>query len=144
MSVQTVNAKCGIEDRINTSKNLIFVFDAKNSGIDPDMTPVGWQLEGISGKSIPHVYSIDNTTYSRFVFDIDIRRATATSGAKLFLPAFLIILVSLLSLLLRGDRVSTRITVNSTMLLATILLHIRMEDGLPYISYLNMLNRVTS
>lgn len=125
-----------IEDRINTTRSLIYVFDAKNSSIDPDATLIGWQLKGYSGGSIPHIYSIENTTFSRFFFDVDIRRAAATSGVKLFLPVFLIILVSLLSLLFKGDRISTRITVNSTMLLATILLHLRMEDGLPNISYL--------
>jgi len=125
-----------IEDRINTTRSLIYVFDAKNSSIDSDATLIGWELKGFSGGSIPHFYSIYNATFSRFVFDVDIKRETATSGVKLLLPVFLIILVSLLSLLFKGDRVSTRITVNSTMLLATILLHLRMEEGLPSISYL--------
>ncbi len=124
-----------IEDRINTTKSLIYVFDAKNSSIDSNAALVGWQLKGYSGRSIPHFYSIYNETYSRFVFDVDIRRTNVTSGFKLLLPVFLIILVSLLSLLFKGDRVSTRITVNSTMLLATILLHLRMQEGLPSISY---------
>ena len=125
-----------IEDQLNTTRSLIYVFDSKNSGIDHNATLVGWQLESFNGGQIPHQYSIDNSTFSRFLFDINIRRATVTSTVKLFLPVFLVIIVSLLSLLFKGDRVSTRITVNSTMLLATVLLHLRMGEGLPPISYL--------
>jgi hypothetical protein len=125
-----------IEDQLNATGSLSYVFDSKNSSIDPNATLVGWQLESFNGGQILHRYSIYNTTFSRFSFDINIRRATVTSTVKLFLPVLLVIIVSLLSLLFKGDRVSTRITVNSTMLLATVLLHLRMGEGLPPISYL--------
>jgi hypothetical protein len=125
-----------IEDEINTTGSLIYIFDEKNSGIDPDATLVGWQSEGFSGGQIIHRYPNFNGTFSRFFFDINIRRATVASTVKLFLPVLLVIIVSLLSLLFKGDKVSTRITVNSTMLLATVLLHFRMGEGLPPIPYL--------
>jgi hypothetical protein len=38
-----------IEDRVNTTRSLIYVFDAKNSSIDHDATLIGWQLKGFSG-----------------------------------------------------------------------------------------------
>ncbi|RQW77974.1 MAG: hypothetical protein EHM14_13145 [Methanothrix sp.] len=125
-----------IEDETNTTGSLIYIFDEKNSGIDPDVTMVGWQSEGFSGGQIIHQYPNFNGTFSRFFFDINIRRAKVASTVKLFLPVLLVIIVSLLSLLFKGDRVSTRITVNSTMLLATVLLHFRMGEGLPPIPYL--------
>jgi hypothetical protein len=114
---------------------MIFVFDKANSSVDPDLGLVGWVVDGFKGESQTHTYLINNSTYSRFAFDIYVKRAATTSMVMLFLPAALLVFVSLLSLLLKGQRLSNRITLNGTMLLAAILLHLRIAANLPTRSY---------
>jgi hypothetical protein len=102
---------------------------------------VGWILEGFKGETITHTYQVNNSTYSRLVFDIYVKRAATTSAVMLFLPTALIVFVSLLTLLLKGQRLSNRISLNGTMLLAAILLHLRLTADLPTRSYLTFADR---
>jgi hypothetical protein len=129
------------EDRQNTSDKMIFVFDRKNSSLESDLTLVGWIIEGFDGETREHTYTLNNSTFSRLVFDLYVRRAATTSVVILFLPATLLVLVSLLTMLLKGERLSNRITLNGTMLLAAILLHLRIAADLPTISYLTLADR---
>ena len=129
------------EDRQNTSDKMIFVFDRKNSSLESDLTLAGWIVEGFDGETREHTYTLNNSTFSRLVFDLYVRRAATTSVVILFLPAALLVFVSLLTMLLKGQWLSNRISLNGTMLLAAILLHLRIAAGLPTISYLTLADR---
>jgi len=130
-----------IEDRGNASNVMVFAFDGKNSSVEPDLGLVGWILEGFKGETVTHTYQVNDSTYSRLVFDIYVRRAATTSAVMLILPAALLVFVSLLTLLLKGQRLSNRISLNGTMLLAAILLHLRIAADLPTRSYLTFADR---
>jgi hypothetical protein len=125
-----------IEDRTNTSDSLIYKFNATDSGMDPEVTLVGWQLDGYNATISPHEYSVYNQTFTRLIFNIEISRHKITAGIKFFLPVALIVIVALLSMLFKADRISNRITVNSTMILAAVLLHLRLESDIPASAYL--------
>jgi hypothetical protein len=110
---------------------MVFVFDGKNSSVEPDLGLVGWILDEFKGEPITHTYQVNNSACSHLVFDIYVRRAAKTSAVMLILPAALLVFVSLLMLLLKGQRLSSRISLNGTMLLAAILLHLKLTAGLP-------------
>jgi hypothetical protein len=129
------------EDRWNTSDKMIFVFDKKNSSLEPDLTLVGWIVEGFEGETREHTYMLNNSTFSRLEFNVYVRRAATTSVVIFFFPVGLLVFVSLLALLLKGQRLSNRISLNGTMLLAAILLHLRFAADLPTISYLTLADR---
>lgn len=130
-----------IEDRWNTSDKMFFVFDRKNSSLEQDLTLVGWIVEGFEGETGERTYMPNNSTFSRLVFNIYVRRATTTSVVIFFLPTALLVFVSLLTMLLKGQWLSNRIGLNGTMLLAAILLHLRIAAQLPTISYLTLTDR---
>lgn len=76
-----------------------------------------------------HYYPAYDETFSRFVFSINISRVGLTSVLKSFLPVFFMIFVALLSLLLRADKVTTRLTLNiSTLLAAVIMRHTEQKE----------------
>ena len=121
-----------IEDKLKTNNNLTYLYDANYSGIDPEVSIVGWQLDGFTAKATTHMYAIYNETYSQFIFTIDLKRSGAASFFKVFLPSIIILFVALSTLFIRTPQ---RITVNSSMLLAALLYHWRMNDSLPLLDY---------
>ncbi|VVB65190.1 Uncharacterised protein [uncultured archaeon] len=60
------------------------------------------------------------------------KRSEAASFFKVFLPSIIILFVALSTLFIRTPQ---RITVNSSMLLAALLYHWRMNDSLPLLDY---------
>ena len=53
-----------IEDKKKTTDQLVYEFDEKNSGIDPAVTIVGWQLDGWNAKVEEHNYPNYEEIYS--------------------------------------------------------------------------------
>ena len=126
-----------IEPKVFTEKDMIFVIDNNNTGLDTEANLPGWELTGTDARITNQTYVADEVPYSRAVFSYGIERDVASTILKFFLPISLIIIVSLASLLMK---VSSRLGLNGSMFLAAVLIHWRIADAIPLVAYATFLD----
>lgn len=130
-----------LEDKTRGARDVVYQPDPENSGIDPDVTIVGWELHGWDARSVVHEYKVFGENYSRFVFTVSLRRITLTAILKAFLPAAFIVLIGLLSLLLRPDKVAARLGLNTSTLLGAVMFHLAVTSQIPPVGYLTFADK---
>ena len=131
-----------IEDKRKTIEEQVYVLDEKNTGIDPSVTLVGWELEGWNGEVENHYYKTYGETFSRLNFKIGIKRIYLTSILKTFLPIAFIVLVGLLALLIaERDKLWTRIGINTSSLIASVMFHLNITSSIPPVGYLTFADK---
>ena len=126
-----------IEPKVFTEKDMIFVIDDNNTGLDTGANLPGWTLTGMDAQITNKTYVTDEVPYSRAVFSYGLERDAASTILKFFLPISLIIIVSLSSLLMK---VSSRLGLNGSMFLAAVLIHWRIADAIPLVAYATFLD----
>ncbi|MBI4894721.1 MAG: hypothetical protein HY833_03225, partial [Candidatus Aenigmarchaeota archaeon] len=125
-----------IEDKVETKEALVYKIDPEGSGIDPEVSIVGWDLNGWGTEVGEHFYVPYDETYSRYTFNIDISRPVLPSFIKSMLPVFFMIFVSMLSLLLAADKVTMRLSLNISTLLAAVMFHLNITSQIPPVGYM--------
>lgn len=126
-----------IEPKIYTEKDMIFVIDENNTGLDSEANLPGWTITGMNALVTNKTYVAGETPYSRAVFNYGIERDVESTILKFFLPISLIVIVSLGSLLMK---VSSRLGLNGSMFLAAVLIHWRIADDIPLVAYATFLD----
>ena len=126
-----------IEPRFKNESEMVFVIDPANTGLDPEADLPGWGFSGTISTITNMSYVEHEIPYSRAVFEYNIRRDTASTVLKFFLPIMLIVIVSLSSLLMK---VSSRLGLNASMFLAAVLIHWRIADAIPLVAYATFLD----
>ncbi|HWQ64701.1 MAG TPA: hypothetical protein VN429_09830 [Methanospirillum sp.] len=121
-----------IEPKDLYENEAILAIDAIKTGIDPSEKIDGWSFVNISSEVDNQIFPGDGEAYSRAVFNFTMKREALSTVLKFFLPIFLIVLVSLFSLLMK---VTSRLSLNSSMFLAAVLIHWRVVSEIPNLSY---------
>jgi hypothetical protein len=125
-----------IEDKSSTIQDIRYVANNKESGIDDSIAFAGWNLDGWSTCSKKHSYAIYGETYSQYVFNVDISRIPINSFLKTFLPVFFIVLVVLCSFVLDPDKITTRLGMAGSSLVAAVMFHVSISNQIPPVGYL--------
>jgi hypothetical protein len=125
------------EPKFKNEQEMVFVIDRSFSGLDPEADIPGWTLTGTSAVITNKSYVTDEVPFSRAVFAYGVVRESASTFLKFFLPIMLIIIVSLTSLMMK---VSSRLGLNASMFLAAVLIHWRVADAIPLVSYATFLD----
>ena len=124
-----------IEDTTLTKDQLVYASDPNNSGMDPNVIVVGWVVSGWSAVTVNHFYAPYNQTYSRYIFTINIARPGWTSAVDMFLPVLFLVFICLVSMLLTGSRLESRIILTVTALLAAVFFQFTLDSTLPPLGY---------
>jgi hypothetical protein len=130
-----------LEDKEKTITELVYKPDPENSGIDPNVVIVGWELDGWGMETSKHYYAPYDETYSRYTFNIEISRAALPSFIKSILPVFFMIFVGILSLLLAADKVTMRLSLNISTLLGAVMFHLNLTNQIPPVGYMTFADR---
>ncbi len=130
-----------LEDKEKSNDDLVFVVDTAQSGIDPSITFIGWQLDGFDSKVVDHKYTVYNETFSQYEFSISISRIVWNSFLKTFLPVIFIVLIVLFSFVLDPDKVSTRLAMAGSSLVASVMFHISITNQIPPVGYLTFADK---
>ncbi len=131
-----------LEDKQHTVEDLVYRANDAYSGIDPAVTLVGWDLTGFSHHVEEHYYAPYDETYSRYAFDLGIRRIFLASILKAFLPVLFIVIAGLLALFIHEpDKLWTRLTVNTSSLIASVMFHLNVTSSIPPVGYLTFADK---
>jgi hypothetical protein len=126
-----------IEPKNRNEQEMVLAIDPATSGLSPEADLPGWTITGSRFAVTNTSYLPGETPYSRAVFEYGITRDATSTLLKFFLPIFLIVLVSLSSLVMK---VSSRLGLNASMFLAAVLIHWRVADAIPLVSYATFLD----
>ncbi len=130
-----------IEDKAKTTEDLIYIPNLEESGIDDSIVFTGWNMDGWSANVSEHNYSVYDETYSQYVFSIDISRIVLNAFLKTFLPVIFIMLVVVFSFLIDPDKVSTRLTMAGSSLVASVMFHVSISNQIPPVGYLTFADK---
>ncbi|HSW56977.1 MAG TPA: hypothetical protein VLH15_01085 [Dehalococcoidales bacterium] len=135
------NLTIEIEDKEQTINSQVYEVYYPDSGIDPIVQLAGWNISGFDAEVVEHRYELWDTTFSKYIFNIQIERITLAAILKTLLPAFIIVMVGLLSLLLSPDKIIPRLTLNTGAFTGAVLFHLNMTSSLPPLGYLTVGDR---
>lgn len=130
-----------LEDKKNTIEKLVYAPMLEESGIDKAIAFTGWEINGWRAGSAGHLYPVYNETYSQYKFSVDISRIAVNSFIKTFLPVVFILMVVLFSFLLDPDKLTTRIGMAGSSLVAAVMFHVSITNQIPAVGYLTFADR---
>ncbi|VVB78354.1 Uncharacterised protein [uncultured archaeon] len=130
-----------IEDKKNTIDKVRYIPDDSGAGIDSSVTFTGWIIGTYNQTAEEHYYEAYDETYSQYVFTIPISKIVINSTIKTIIPVVFIIIVMLSSFILDIDKVSTRIGMVSSALVASVMFHVSLSNQIPPLSYLTFMDK---
>ncbi len=130
-----------LEDKEQTVNSLVYQVSREDSGLDPAVKLAGWDITGWDATVNQHYYAPWQTTFSQYVFSIQIQRSDLAAILKTILPAFIIVIVGLLSLVLSPDKIIPRLTLTTGAFTGAVLFHLNMTSSLPPLGYLTLGDR---
>lgn len=135
------NIQIIIEDKKKTIEELEYAPDFEATGIDDSIAFVGWNLEEWKAEARIHNYEIYDEDYSQYVFTIPISRIKISAIFKTFLPIFFILLIMLSSFVLDPDKITTRLAMVGSALVASVMFHISLGNQIPPVGYLTFIDK---
>ncbi|MBI2508298.1 hypothetical protein HYV89_05090 [Candidatus Woesearchaeota archaeon] len=130
-----------IEDKSKTIDELRYTADKEVSGVDESIAFAGWNIDGWRAEEKEHRYNVYDETYSQYVFAIPISRIALNSFMKTFMPVFFILLVVLFSFVLDPDKITTRLGMAGSGLVASVMFHISISNQIPPVGYLTFADK---
>lgn len=130
-----------IEDKRNTIEDVEYVPLKSESGMDDSIAFSGWNIDGWSAEAKEHYYKIYNETYSQYVYNVDISRISNNSFFKTFLPVLFMILIVLFSFIMDPDKITTRLGIATSSLVASVMFHISISNQIPPVGYLTIADK---
>jgi hypothetical protein len=129
-----------LEDKEHGASELVFEPDEEESGIDPELDVVGWDVKGFKLYEENHAYSDEN--YSRFIFGVTVYRSKIPVAFKNLLPIIVITLISLLTFSISVKNFGQRVGICVTTLMSAVAYHLAALSALPPLGYLTFFDRV--
>ncbi|MCX8176298.1 MAG: hypothetical protein N3E48_03595 [Candidatus Bathyarchaeota archaeon] len=123
---------------LNASK-LTFTVDP-TSNIDKAVNVAGWEIGKFEATTTEHSYGEE--AYSRFVFNIQLKRPMLSSFVKSVLPVVVITTISLLTFFISPQNFSQRIGLGVTTLMSATAFHLALLSGIPPVGYLTLADRM--
>jgi hypothetical protein len=130
-----------LEDKEQTVNTLVYQVSRDDSGLDPAVKLAGWEIKGWDAAVNQHYYAPWQTTFSQYVFSVQIQRSDLAAILKTILPALIIVIVGVLSLFLSPDKIVPRLTLNTGAFTGAVLFHLNMTSSLPPLGYLTLGDR---
>jgi hypothetical protein len=130
-----------LEDKEQTVNSLVYQISREDSGLDPAVKLAGWNITGWDATVDQHYYAPWDTTFSKYIFSIKIERSGLAAILKTILPALIIVIVGLLSLVLSPDKIIPRLTLTTGAFTSAVLFHLNMTSSLPPLGYLTLGDR---
>jgi hypothetical protein len=141
-----------IEDSAQEEFKLVYRADADNCGLNPDAKVAGWALTHGGAIVDTHRYSTNygdtslptghGSTYSRFVYNLDLTRPGLGMAGKLFTGLFIAVLIGCMSLLINPSKLDARFALSVGSLFAAVASEYISASALPDTNYLTLADKL--
>lgn len=135
-----------LEDDSNGQDVLRLRTDVDHTYLDSDFSVPGWDTAFIRARILTHYYpdrfENDDLYYSKYKFSLGIKRFGTSAVFTVFVPALVIVLISLSGLWFPRDELEVRCNATTPMLAAAVLFHFALMQELPATAYLSRADKL--
>lgn len=129
-----------LEDQKAGVDQLIFLTDKSRTSLDSSFRLSSFGAAGTGAIAYKHKYPArfdrDNLYVSRYKFTLTVDRFATSAAFSVFVPAFIIVLISLTGMWVPPDELEVRTSAGAPMLAAAVLFHFSLIQSLPATGYL--------
>ncbi len=131
-----------IEDKEKSMGELKYVPLKAESGIDKSIFFSGWNIDGWEAEAKEHSYDIYDEVFSQYVFTINISKIAFNSFLKTFLPIIFMVLILMFSFIMDLDKITSRLAVATSSLVAAVMFHISISNQIPPVGYMTIADKL--
>jgi hypothetical protein len=135
-----------IEDNAHGNDQIRLIPDVEHSNLDDGFQVPGWEVSYIESRVLNHYYpdrfDNDDMYYPQYQFHVGIKRFATSAAFTVFVPAIVIVLISLAGLWLPRAELEVRSNASAPMLAAAVLFHFALMQALPATAYLTRADKV--
>lgn len=129
-----------VEDQTAGVDQLILVADQTRTSLDEGFDVASFGVASIGAHSYKHAYpprfDRDDLYVSRYKFTIGLDRFATSAAFSVYVPAYIIVLISLIGLWVPAEELEVRSNAGAPMLAAAVLFHYSLISALPATGYL--------
>jgi hypothetical protein len=138
--------KIMVEDDFRGIDQVRFSVDKERTQLARGFRALGWQVAYLEARSTsqsyPDRFENDDLIYGRYTFTISLERYATSAAFTVFVPAFVIVLISLLGMWVPPGEMEVRSNAGAPMLAAAVLFHFALMQELPATSYLTRADKL--
>lgn len=135
-----------LEDDSNGQDVMRLSTDVDHTFLDTDFSVPGWETAFIRARILNHYYpdrfENDDLYYSKYKFTLGVRRFATSAVFTVFVPALVIVMISLSGLWFPRDELEVRSNATTPMLAAAVLFHFALMQELPATAYLSRADKL--
>jgi hypothetical protein len=138
--------KIVVEDDFRGVDQLRFQVDHDRTTLARGFRALGWSVTHIEARTLSQSYSDrfegDDLYYNRYIVTLRVERFATSAAFKVFVPAFVIVLISLLGMWVPEDEMEVRSNSGAPMLAGAVLFHYALMQELPATAYLTRADKL--
>ena len=135
-----------VEDDDNGVDQVELIADQEHTNLDINFEVPGWETAFTKARvfvhNFPDRFDNDDLYYSRYQFTLGLRRYGTSAVFTVFVPAIVIVLISLTGLWITRDELEVRSNATTPMLAAAVLFHYALIQSLPATPYLTRADKL--
>lgn len=135
-----------IEDDDNGIDQVMLVPDLEHTNLDINFEVPGWETAytkaRVNTHNFPDRFDNDDLYYTRYQFALGLRRYGTSAIFTVFVPAIVIVLISMTGLWITRDELEVRTNSTTPMLAAAVLFHFALMQALPATPYLTRADKL--
>jgi hypothetical protein len=135
-----------MEDDHNGTDQIRFVADKDHTNLDVGFGVTGWDVAYLQARVLDHFFpdrfAHDDLYHSRYKVTLGVTRYGTSAAFTVFVPAFVIVLISLSGLWLPRPELEVRSNASAPMLAAAVLFHFTLTQALPPTPYLTRADKL--
>lgn len=135
-----------LEDDSTGTDSMRLTADLDHSFLDAGFDVAGWDLAYMRARILNHYYpdrfDNDDLYYSRYKFTLGIKRFGTSAVFTVFVPALVIVLISVSGLWFPREELEVRCNATTPMLAAAVLFHFALMQELPATAYLSRADKL--
>jgi hypothetical protein len=129
-----------VEDAVYGVDTVVFTPDPERTSLDSSFRLAGYGVASVGARAFKHQYpprfDRDDLYVSRYKFTLGLDRFASSAAFSVYVPAFIIVLISLVGLWVPPGEMEVRSNAGAPMLAAAVLFHYSLIQALPATGYL--------
>jgi hypothetical protein len=125
---------------------IVFETDQAHTSFDAQFDVAGWSVSTLGASTRKHYYPTrfahDDLYYSRYSFTIGLERFGTSAIFSVYVPALVIVIISLVGLWVPPEEMEVRSNAGAPMLVGAVLFHFSLMQALPATGYMTRADKL--